>query len=89
MDSQNTSVTTSRKPGRNLLCEILLFLLVYAVSYIGNLLLTALMLEWFYLPKFGSLIDLTALTDPLEIVARVMALPYFSVMMLYGMLYNG
>lgn len=84
MDPKTTIITASQKQGRNLFCEILIFLLVYAVSYLGNLLLTALLLEWFYLPDFGSQIDFAALTDPLEIVARIMALPYFSVMMLFS-----
>lgn len=81
---ENTLTSPKKKPGRNLLCEILIFFIVFAVCSLGNLLIVIALLECFFIPLFGGLADAGASSNPMEVVNSVLALPHFSIMMLFG-----
>lgn len=83
-DTMKNRAHTSPKPGRNLLCEILIFVFVYAIGYLANLLVTAVALEGIYIPNFGNPLDFALLADPNSIVTQMMSLPYIPVIMLFS-----
>lgn len=82
--TENTTLSPAKKPGRNLLCEILLFVMVYAAGSIGNLLITIVLLECLFLPSIGGLVDAAASGDPMELVMGALSSPWFTLTMLFA-----
>lgn len=80
---QSTSPAPAKKPGKNLLCEILIFCLVYAVCAIGNLGLSVVLLECF-MPLLGNASDFSVSGDPADFAANVLSTPYLPLLTLFS-----
>lgn len=79
---KNRAASPPQKPGKNLLCEILLFLLVFAVSSLGNLLIMIPLCEYFLLSSLGDFTYFAVSGDPLKIMEEILSSPSFFIMML-------
>lgn len=76
--------SSPKKPGRNLILEILIAFLVYACCSLGSLLIMIVLSERLLLPRIGQLSPPAVATDSIEMVASILALPELSLIMLFS-----